>query len=485
MCGVLGVVLNNDRLQERSSELAMSMLQRLQHRGQDAAGVTVLPEVGGFNWSKGLGHVSEALKSWKKLPPARAFVGHTRYATTGKGGVAEVQPFVKGAPRLAMAHNGNVVNTTQVKELHGLEVESDSDLEVLQQFFLKFEMELGFEKTLEKLYETFVGAYAVIGLTEAGELFAFRDPNGIRPLFMYRSKNMTAFASETSALQFLKDYELEFGVADPDSTLVEIPQASWVRISEKGEFSQGSISKSEYKKQFCMFEMVYFSSPQSEYQGTTAYRYRFAMGQVLARTILNDLPAHVDPKDEFDYVVPVPDTSRSAAIAVAETLGGPYREYLVKNPYASRTFIMSSQASRIKALESKLTLIGPEVKGQKLLLVDDSVVRGNTSRLIAKRLKDAGAKEVSMASACPPIRHGCFYGIDFPDEEELVAAHNIGADEVAQKIGLKSVFYLDVKGLKKALNTDELCTGCLDGHDPARKEVFDRFLDQRRKQREL
>ncbi len=484
MCGVMGVVLS-EALQDRSTELAMSMLQRLQHRGQDAAGVTVLPEVGGFNWSKGLGHVAEALKDWEKLPPAKAFVGHTRYATTGKGGVAEVQPFVKGTPRLAMAHNGNIVNTVELKKQFEIVTDSDSDLEVLQQYFLHFEEKLGFEKCLESLYKNFIGAYAVVGLTEAGELFAFRDPHGIRPLFMYRSDHITAFASETSALHFLKAYERELGLPESDSVLEEVDAASWVRISKDGEFSRGKVLLPDTKKTFCMFEMVYFSSPQSEYNGNSAYRYRFTMGQVLARKILHELPAQQDPRDVFDYVVPVPDTSRSAAIAVAETLGVPYREYLVKNPYAARTFILSSQTSRIKALESKLSLIGPEVKGQKILLVDDSVVRGNTSRLMAKRLKEAGALEVSMASACPPIRHGCFYGIDFPDEDELIAAKGLNLQEIADSIGLKHVYYLDIPGLKKALNSSELCTGCLDGHDASNQQAFDKFLDRRRQQRNL
>ena len=482
MCGVLGVVLC-DELHERSSELAMSMLQRLQHRGQDAAGVTVLPKTGGFSWSKGLGHVAEALKTWGDLPPAKAFVGHTRYATTGKGGVAMVQPFVSGTPRLAMAHNGNIVNTLELKEKYEIVTDSDSDLAVLQQYFMHFEEKLGFEQALENLFKSFIGAYAVVGLTEAGEMFAFRDPHGIRPLFMYRSQHMTAFASETSALQFLKEYEREIGLPESESELVEIDAGAWVKISKDGDFSQGQIKVPGFKKTFCMFEMVYFSSPQSEYQGHSAYRYRFTMGQVLGRKILHELPANQDPRDVFDYVVPVPDTSRSAAIAVAETLGVPYREYLVKNPYAARTFILANQKSRIKALESKLSLIGPEVKGQKILLVDDSVVRGNTSRLMAKRLKEAGALEISMASACPPIRHGCFYGIDFPDEDELIAAKGISAEVVAEKIGLKSVYYLDIPGLKRALDSEELCTGCLDGHAESTKEAFAQFLDRRREQR--
>lgn len=481
MCGILGVTLSKD-LQKRSTEVALSMLTRLQHRGQDAAGLTVLPEDKGFRWAKGLGHVSTALREAHELPEARSFVGHTRYATTGKGGVAEVQPFVAGKPRLAMAHNGNLVNAFEVREHFDLHVESDSDLEVLQQFFLKFEEELGLKEALRKLYTTFVGSYAVVGLTEAGDLFAFRDPFGIRPLFVYRSENITAVASETSALQFLNDFEREMGVQS-SGKISEVPAASWVHLSADGEFTEGSLKDDTLPRRFCMFELVYFSSPQSEYAGQSTYRYRFNMGQVLAQEILAKLPVGQSAQSVFDYVVPVPETSRSAAIAVAETLGIPYREYLVKNPYAERTFILSSQESRLKALESKLSLIGPEVKGQKILLVDDSVVRGNTSRLMAKRLREAGAKEISVASACPPIRHGCFYGIDFPDENELVASENRSEEVVAERIGLENVFYLSVDGLKKAVGTSELCTGCLDAQYPTGVEAFQAFLDRRRQQR--
>ncbi|MEO5666958.1 MAG: amidophosphoribosyltransferase [Bdellovibrionota bacterium] len=483
MCGVLGIKIKNPVLNARATEIARSALLRLQHRGQDAAGMTVLPREGRFESLRGLGHVDVALKEWPHLPESIALVAHTRYATTGLGGVAEVQPFVKGAPRLAMAHNGNIVNTSELKERHSLICDSESDLEVLQQFFLRFELELGFAETIERLHKDFVGSYAVVGLTEEGELFGFRDPYGIRPLFIYESENIVVLASETSALNFLKDFEVEAELGKT-GTLREVEPGAWVRVSPDGSVeekrTQFSADKSE---RFCMFELVYFSSPQSEFAGLSTYRHRFSMGRQLGIEILSELPTQKNEDAPFDYVVPVPETSRAAAIAVAETLRVPYREYLVKNPYASRTFILSTQARRLKALETKLSLIGPEVKGQRILLVDDSVVRGNTSRLMAKRLKEAGATSVSLASACPPIRHGCYYGIDFPDAEELVAAQagsNIG---IAKSLGVANVFYLSIAGLKKALGTGDLCSACLDGDYPSAGPSFDRFLSERRAQR--
>jgi len=484
MCGVLGIKIKNPVLEARATEIAMSALLRLQHRGQDAAGITILSQAGKFESLRGLGHVDVALKDWPHLPQATALVAHTRYATTGLGGVAEVQPFVKGAPRLAMAHNGNIVNTSELKEQHHLQCDSDSDLEVLQQFFLRHELEFGFSETVDRLHKAFVGSYAVVGLTEDGELFGFRDPYGIRPLFIYESENIVVMASETSAMNFLKDFEVEADLGKT-GTLREVPPGSWVRVAADGKIQEGRSPFSKDKgERFCMFELVYFSSPQSEFAGLSTYRHRFSMGRQLGIEILSELPNQKNEDAPFDYVVPVPETSRAAAIAVAETLRVPYREYLVKNPYASRTFILSTQARRLKALETKLSLIGPEVKGQRILLVDDSVVRGNTSRLMAKRLREAGAKEVSLASACPPIRHGCYYGIDFPDAEELVAAQMGGSNpRIAKSLGVGNVFYLSINGLKKALGTGDLCTACLDGDYPSAGPSFDRFLSERRAQR--
>ncbi len=181
-------------------------------------------------------------------------------------------------------------------------------------------------------------------------------------------------------------------------------------------------------------------------------------------------------------MVPVPETSRTAAIAVAETLDVPYREFLVKNPYVPRTFILNKQEERVKALKSKLSLIGPEIKGKRVLLVDDSVVRGNTSRLMSERLREAGAKSVSIASTCPPIRYGCYYGIDFPDPDELVASGR-NLEEIAVNLKVDGLYYLSQAGLVKALRNEKLCMACLDGAYPTQDESFVSFLKSRREQR--
>ncbi len=472
MCGLVGIRTLGG---QSASEWALHLLLKLQHRGQDGAGLTVLGATHEFETVRGLGLIQTALKDWNSLSRGAVAVGHTRYATTGTGGVGEIQPFVRGKPKVALAHNGNIVNTAALIEKFQLQVETNSDLDVLQQIFLQ-NSEESFEKAVQSIFDEFNGSYAVVGMEQDGTLFGFRDPFGIRPLFLAVSPTAIALASETAALTALSP-----------SSVSEISPGEWVRVSPDGKISRGHLmSKMNRQNQsrFCMFEVVYFSSAQSEVLGQSVYRLRFKLGQHLANEILESISEDSSPKEHFDYVVPVPETSRTAAIAVAETLGIPYREYLVKNAYIPRTFILGKQEQRIEALQAKLSLIGPEIRGQRILLVDDSVVRGNTSMLMAMRLREAGARTVTLASTCPPIRHGCYYGIDFPDPTELVAT---GRDipSIAKKLAVDGLFYLSQKGLQKALDTQNLCMACLDGNYPTKGPAFERFLDDRRAQRSL
>jgi amidophosphoribosyltransferase len=475
MCGIVGLRLKGG--QPNAAELAMNLLFRLQHRGQDGAGISVLGSDRHLQSVRGLGLVHTALKEWATLPPSHVAVAHTRYATTGTGGIGEIQPFIKGAPRIALAHNGNIINTEELKERYKLQVTSESDLDVIQQILLQHwhRGDDGFVHAVRQIYNEFNGAYAVVGLEEDGTLFAFRDPFGIRPLYLGESNEVVILSSETCVLSPFPKMKIE-----------EIPPGYWVRVKADGTVERGHILSKinpEDKKRFCMFEIVYFSSPQSEVHAHSVYRQRFQLGAELARLIDAQVKeAGRTAADMFDYVVPVPETSRTAAIAVAEVLGVPYREFLVKNPYVPRTFILASQGDRLRALSTKLNLIGPEIKGRKILLVDDSVVRGNTSRLMCERLREAGALEVALASTCPPIRHGCFYGIDFPDPEELVA-YKRDIPSIADALGVKNLYYLDAAGLKRALGTDALCMACLDGEYPTYNPSFKDFLDKRRRER--
>lgn len=470
MCGLVG--LKRVKGAASVNELAVHMLARLQHRGQDGAGLTVLSDEGQFETARGLGLIATALHDWHTLAAGTTAVSHTRYATTGTGGVGEVQPFVKGSPRVALAHNGNIVNVAELAARYSLQLDTASDLDVLQQVFLLKSKE-SFTAAVQTIFDEFNGSYAVVGIEKDGTLFGFRDPFGIRPLFLGQSADLVALASETSALSPL------------GLNIQEIKAGEWVRVTPAG-IERGTLTSKinpAQQERFCMFEMVYFSSTQSEIKQQSVYRLRFRLGAQLAKEIRASLPESDMPAKHFDYVVPVPETSRTAAIAVAEALQVPYREYLVKNPYVPRTFILGSQDLRLKALEAKLSLVGPEIKGQRILLVDDSVVRGNTSRLMAQRLREAGAKQVALASTCPPIRHGCFYGIDFPDPTELVA-HERDVAGIAQSLGVDFLYYISQAGLKFALGTNSLCMACLDGDYPTQNASFARFLDDRRRQRD-
>lgn len=469
MCGLVAVKTSD----KSANELALSMLLRLQHRGQDGAGISVLNGGGEFHDLRGLGLIQNALHDWPKLPHSSVALAHTRYATTGLGTLQEIQPFVKQYPRFAIAHNGNLANTQELTEKYDLILQSTSDLDVISQVLIKEWKKLpsveGFEAALKKIFNDFIGAYAVIGALSTGDLFAFRDPYGIRPLFLAKNGDTIALASETSAFALLGKCEVE-----------EIPRGSWVMI-KGNEIIRGKITSElnpTDQKRHCMFELVYFSSPHSEYSGKSMYTLRFNLGIELAKQIQNTVDVSA-----YDYVVPVPDTSRAAAIAVAEQLRVPYREYLVKNAYVPRTFILSNNDKRLKALDMKLSLIGPEIGGKNILLVDDSVVRGNTSRRMIMKLREAGAKRVGLASTCPPILYPCYYGIDFPDPTELVA-HERTIPQIAESIGVDDLYYLSKEGLKHALGTSDLCMACLDNEYPLKREgVFETFTASRKEDR--
>jgi amidophosphoribosyltransferase len=483
MCGLVAIKTND----KTATELALSMLLRLQHRGQDGAGISVLNANGDFRDLRGLGLIQNALHDWPSLPQSGVALAHTRYATTGLGTLHEIQPFVKRFPRFAIAHNGNLANTLELTEKYGLILQSTSDLDVISQVLVREWKDIpsvaGFQTALEKIMSDFIGAYAVIGVMSTGDLFAFRDPYGIRPLFLAKTPDAIALASETSAFALLGASNSS---TNTNVEIEEVPPGSWVMVKGR-EIIRGQVTSTlnpQKLKRHCMFELVYFSSPHSEYAGRSMYTQRFNLGIELAKQILaGETDCTTKEKANYDYVVPVPDTSRAAAIAVAEHLHVPYREYLVKNAYVPRTFILSNNDKRLKALDMKLSLIGPEIGGKNILLVDDSVVRGNTSKRMISKLKEAGAKRVGLASTCPPILYPCYYGIDFPDPSELVA-HERTLPEIAAAIGVDDLYYLTKAGLQNALGTPELCMACLDQNYPLMREgVFESFTEQRRGER--
>ena len=449
MCGLVGVVGTDDSAYE-----AFVGLMNLQHRGQDGAGIlTVDTKRSQFAMQKGSGLIENVFteRSFRALKGPAA-IGHTRYATIGRRDPNLLQPFLDSNAGVAIAHNGNIVNCYQVRndliEKHkNVHFGSESDSEVILQLIATH---LGGEQAQdnEQLFSAIgyamaelVGSYAVVGIQKNCSLFAFRDPHGIRPLFFgKRDESGYALASETVALDYLGYTQIE-----------EVRPGEAVIISIDGKLSRKQILQKPFAP--CMFEWVYFARVESSMDNTAVYKARFQLGLILAEEIKRrGIVA--------DVVIPIPETSRIAAGAMSEALDLPFRELLIKNRYVNRTFILDDQAARQEAIKRKLFPIAAEIQGKRCLVVDDSIVRGNTAMQIVKLIKQAGAKDVTLVSTCPPISSPCYYGIDFPSPDELIA-YNRTEEEIAKELGADRVVYQSLEGLKKALGQVSLCTGCL------------------------
>ncbi|MBD3360754.1 amidophosphoribosyltransferase [Candidatus Peregrinibacteria bacterium] len=436
MCGIVGI-LGHDYI----AQDVYDGLVTLQHRGQDAAGMITYNNR--FHIRKDFGLVKDVFhtRHMKRLK-GYAGVGHTRYATIGKGNLEEIQPFIGPAPfGVVLAHNGNVFNAYDLKEEifkkdHRL-VNSDSDAEVLLNLFTKALTKQNADrleakhiyKAVESVFARAEGAYSVVSYIARQGMIAFRDPYGIRPLlFGKREKGLITdyiFASESVTLDILGFKYIK-----------DIKPGEVVFISEKDRKVHSKVLTGK-KHIPCIFEYIYFSRPDSILDSISVYKSRLRMGRRLAKKIKK---ANLD----IDVVMPVPDSSRTAALTLADSLNIKYREGLIKNRYIGRTFIMPGQRIRKKSIKYKLNPMKLEIKGKKILLVDDSIVRGNTSRQIVQMVKDAGAKKVYFCSYSAPIISPCLYGIDIPTKEELIASSNT-VDEIQKFIGADALIYEDLK----------------------------------------
>ncbi len=468
MCGLIGVVGTLDSAYE-----VFLGLMNLQHRGQDGAGLLTIDSKAEFALQKGNGLVENVFseRTFRQLRGTSS-IGHTRYATIGRRDPNMLQPFLDNAAGIGIAHNGNIVNCYELhEELHKRNNEitfsSESDSEVILK--LLAENLAGTEHTdanlfaaIEKTMDVLVGAYSIVGLCRDGTLFGFRDPDGIRPLIFgsktIDGKPIYALASESVAL----DYN-GFTITE------DLKPGEAAIIRPDGKVTRKILRQSSYSP--CMFEWVYFARVESEMGGQSVYEGRFRLGVVLAEELKRR-------GVEADLVLPVPETSRPAAIALAESMGLPFREILIKNRYVNRTFILESQESRQEAIRRKLYPIASEFAGKRCIVVDDSIVRGNTAVQIVKLIREAGAREVIMVSTCPPIANACFYGIDFPNPQELIAC-NRTEEQIALELGADRVIYQTVEGLKQALSQKSLCTGCLTKTYPTDVSHGENFQNQR------
>jgi len=425
MCGVIGVI-GNEENSEAAKEAFLGLIT-LQHRGQDAAGILSYDfaesnGVQSFHHAKNLGLV-ENVFTRPVIESLRGSVaiGHTRYATIGRGNVADVQPFMLNYPYgIGIVHNGNIVNYGEVKQrlakdMHRMSMTS-SDSETILNWLAHHIEGTSFkhlEKAVHSIFENIHGAYSIAGILGEGGLFAFRDPMGIRPLVLGKKKLSNGkfgymVASETVPLHFM-GYEFDRSVQPGEL----------IYINRDLELTSSVYQGKNVEPRPCMFEWVYFSSAESEIENTPVYGARLELGHQLADRIAVEMKAG---RLQADLVAPVPDTSRTAASGLAERLGLPYREVLIKNRYIKRTFILNSQKNREEAVDLKLNPVVSEIKGKTVILVDDSIVRGTTSRKIIQLVRRAGAKKVYFVSTCPPIRFPCYYGFDFPEQNELIAA---------------------------------------------------------------
>jgi amidophosphoribosyltransferase len=473
MCGLIGVFGTSDAAQE-----VFLGLMNLQHRGQDGAGILTVADGDAtqFNLQKGSGLIENVFseRSFKTLR-GQTSIGHTRYATIGKKDPNLLQPFLDYQAGVGLGHNGNIVNCYELsKELNGEmpKTLTDSDSELILMLLTGY---LGdgnwttedFFAAVKCVMSKIVGSYAVVGLDKHGGLFGFRDPNGIRPLVLGKKfgldgKICYALASETVALTYIGYSDIE-----------EIKPGECIYINADKQVRREILKRSAYSP--CMFEWVYFARVESEIGDVSVYEARFQLGLNLAEQ-LKAL------KIEADVVLPVPETSRAAAIAIAESMDLPYRELLIKNRYVNRTFILDDQFARQQAINRKLFPIAKEIKGKRCLIVDDSIVRGNTAAKIVQMVRQSGAKEIIVVSTCPPIRHPCYYGIDFPSGAELIA-NNADEKAVAAELGCDRVVYQTIEGLEKALAQKSLCTGCLSNEYPTDLSSRNEFETRRLKDR--
>jgi len=468
MCGIIGMIANQPVVQDLYDGLVV-----LQHRGQDAAGLATY-DGSQMHVKKGNGLVRDVFRTKNMIRlKGEIGIGHVRYPTAGCYREEEAQPFYVNAPfGIVLGHNGNLTNYAKVKkevidkDMRHLNTTSDSELllnvlahELIQQ---KPQGHLTADHifdAVKHVYKRIEGGYAVMALIAGHGLLAFRDPNGIRPLIVGMrkisgQKPEYILASESVAVQSM-GFEI----------LRDVGPGEAVYIDQKTHtFHSKQLAKAEFTP--CIFEFVYLARPDSLIDGISVYKTRIRMGQKLAKQIMEDKKM---PK--IDVVIPIPETSRPIALAMSEVLKVRLREGFVKNRYIGRTFIMPSQHLRQKSIRYKINPIPLEFKGKNVLLVDDSIVRGNTSRKIVEMVREAGAKEVYFASAAPPIVNPDVYGIDMPTRAELIA-NRLTIPEIAKSIGADRLYYQKIEDLLDAAREGnkkikDFCWASMGGPYPA------------------
>jgi amidophosphoribosyltransferase len=466
MCGIAGIYSHKPV----AAELYDSIIH-LQHRGQDAAGIMTYDDR--MHKEKGMGLAKEVFNETNmELLTGNIGISHNRYPTHGGFSHGEVQPFWTSVPYgIALAHNGNLTNyqslAEEITQKDSRYLNTTSDSEVLLHYFADLlhtnnppeDSEEFFYllcSAVTKIFKRVKGAYSVTSLVIGKGLVVFRDPHGIRPLVKGERSNGNGgkdyiFASENTMF-----YALGF---EPKGTVLP---GELIYVDESGKVFSKRLVKKEFNP--CVFEYVYFSRPDATLNDVSVYRSRLRMGQNLAEAWKKKYP-DITP----DIVIPAPSTANTSALSFAHELGVRYSEGLYKNTFIGRTFIMPGQAERKKSVKYKLVPQETEIRDKKVLILDDSIVRGNTSREIVRMLKDFGSKEVYFAVACPPVKSPCFYGVDMPTKNELIAG-NMSEDEIQEYLNVDALLYQKMDDLVEAVTRkgkhyiDHPCMACLDGN---------------------
>jgi amidophosphoribosyltransferase len=461
MCGIIGILGNDNSFKD----LYQGLLS-IQHRGQDSAGIITYD--GHFHTKKGNGLVRDIFTAGHFLRlKGNIGIGHTRYPTIGGGRGEDAQPFFVNSPfGIIMAHNGNVINYAELNKLlldrYHRHLSSDNDVEIILNIFAqelsvqnidKIEPDNVF-RAVKKVFEQVKGSYSVVAYIAGKGMVAFRDPYGIKPLVYGKREDgilpSYAIASESVSLNITNFSDIK-----------NVGAGQALFIDEKRQLHTRNLARCPHSP--CLFEWVYFARPDTYIDNVNVYDCRVNLGRFLAEEIKK-------LELDIDVVVPVPDSARDAAIEIARQLNLKYREALVKNRYIGRTFIMPADQERKSSVRQKLNPIPSELKGKNVLLVDDSIVRGNTSRAIIEMVRECGAKKVYFGSYSPPLRYPCVYGIDMQTKAEFIA-RNATIEQIAKKIGADKVIYQSLESLKKAVKIGndkipQFCGACFDGLYP-------------------
>jgi amidophosphoribosyltransferase len=452
-CGVIGVFAPNEDV----ARMTFFGLYALQHRGQEAAGIAVA-DGRAMSIHKGVGLVSQVFSpaAMEKLNGHYA-IGHTRYSTTGSSSERNAQPFMIETMHgpLALAHNGNLVNSAELREelmRQGVGLSSSSDTEVMTMMLAR-NGEATWEERIKHAMKKWVGAYSLVILTRDC-VYAVRDPWGFRPLCIgLLPSGGHAVASETGALQTLGCEAIRD-----------------VKPGEIVELSNNALTVTQALPpvkplSMCVFEHIYFARPDQIWGGIGVHKVRQRLGEELAREFGSEVGR------EADVVIPVPDSSVPAAIGFSHVSGIPYNDGFIKNRYVGRTFIEPTDSLRKRGVALKFNVINENVRDKRVVMIDDSIVRGNTTGPLIKLLRNAGAKEVHVAITCPPIAHPCFMGVDMGKHDDLIA-HKRTVDEICQFVGADSLYYLSLDGMMRAVGTqDGYCQACFTGQYPIKVNI--------------